>query len=52
MANSEGLISQKSVIKIKTFNRVHRKSSVHFIKPILLYKKDFKTSSPVREANN
>lgn len=48
MTNSEGLITQTSVIEIKTFSRAHRKSSVDFIKSILLYKEDFKTSSEVR----
>lgn len=47
-ANSEGLITQKSVIKIKNFNRAHIKNSADFIKSILLYKEDFKTSSKVR----
>ena len=52
MANSEGLITQKSVIKIKNFNRAHRKISADFMKSILLYKSDFKTSSKVRWSNN
>ena len=48
MANSEGLTTQKSVIKIKNFNRAHRKISADFMKSIFLYKGDFKTSSKVR----
>jgi hypothetical protein len=47
-ANSQGLITQKSVIKIKNFNREHRKCSVGFIKSISLYKEDLKTSCEVR----
>lgn len=38
-ANSKGLITQKSVIKIKSFNREHRKSSVEFMKSIYFIKR-------------
>lgn len=40
-ANSEGLITQESVIKVRSFNREHRKSSVDFMKSILLHKENF-----------
>lgn len=39
MANSKGLITQKSVIKIKNSNRECRKSSVEFMKSIYFTKR-------------